>query len=90
MGSNLINSLSFFRIFIYKRPMAKIIKLKQSDIENIVNEIVDESPEMDSDNNQSNDQSNDSPALTLGQDADGNYYVFKDGLSGNPEIVAKS
>jgi len=66
--------------------MAKIIKLKQSDIENIVNEIVDENPEMDSDNNQSND----SPALTLGQDADGNYYVFKDGLSGNPEIVAKS
>lgn len=66
--------------------MAKIIKLKQSDIENIINEIVDENPDMTSDN----DQSNDSPSLTLGQDADGNYYVFKDGLSGNPEIVAKS
>ena len=66
--------------------MAKIIKLKQSDIENIVNEIVDENPDMTSDN----DQSNDSPALTLGQDADGNYYVFKNGLSGNPEVVAKS
>lgn len=66
--------------------MAKIIKLKQSDIENIVNEIVDENPDVSVDN----DQSNDSPALTLGQDENGNYYVFKNGLSGNPEIVAKS
>jgi hypothetical protein len=66
--------------------MAKIIKLKQSDIENIVNEIVDENPDVSTDN----DQSNDSPALTLGQDENGNYYVFKNGLSGNPEIVAKS
>jgi hypothetical protein len=78
--------LSFFKIFIYKRPMAKIIKLKQSDIENIVNEIVDENPDLSVDN----DPSNDSPALTLGQDAEGNYYVFKNGLSGEPEIVAKS
>jgi hypothetical protein len=66
--------------------MAKIIKLKQSDIENIVNEIVEENPEL----NMDNDQPNDAPALTLGQDADGNYYVFKNGLSGEPEIVAKS
>ena len=66
--------------------MAKIIKLKQSDIENIVNEIVDENPDVSVDN----DQSNDSPTLTLGQDENGNYYVFKNGLSGNPEIVAKS
>jgi hypothetical protein len=66
--------------------MAKIIKLKQSDIENIVNEIVDENPDLSVDN----DPSNDSPALTLGQDAEGNYYVFKNGLSGEPEIVAKS
>jgi hypothetical protein len=86
MGSNLINSLSFFRIFIYKRPMAKIIKLKQSDIENIVNEIVDENPELNMDDNQPTDAT----TLTLGQDADGNYYVFKNGLSGEPEIVAKS
>jgi hypothetical protein len=66
--------------------MAKIIKLKQSDIENIVNEIIDENPDVTSDDNQEND----SPSLTLGQDADGNYYVFKNGLSGEPEIVAKS
>jgi hypothetical protein len=66
--------------------MAKIIKLKQSDIENIVKEIVDENPELDMDN----DQPTEGPALTLGQDADGNYYVFKNGLSGQPEIVAKS
>ena len=66
--------------------MAKIIKLKQSDIENIVNEIVDENPDVSMDH----DQSNDSHTLTLGQDENGNYYVFKNGLSGNPEIVAKS
>jgi hypothetical protein len=66
--------------------MAKIIKLKQSDIEKIVNEIVEENPDL----NMDDDQSNDSPSLTLGQDADGNYYVFKNGLSGEPEIVAKS
>ena len=66
--------------------MAKIIKLKQSDIENIVKEIVEENPNMDNDN----EQMNDGPSLTLGQDQDGNYYVFKNGLSGEPEIVAKS
>jgi hypothetical protein len=66
--------------------MAKIIKLKQSDIENIVNEIVDENPELNMDDNQPTDAT----TLTLGQDADGNYYVFKNGLSGEPEIVAKS
>lgn len=66
--------------------MAKIIKLKQSDIENIVKEIVEENPDI----NMDDEQPNDGPALTLGQDAEGNYYVFKNGLSGNPEIVAKS
>ena len=66
--------------------MAKIIKLKQSDIEKIVNEIVEENPEL----NMDDDQPTDATTLTLGQDADGNYYVFKNGLSGQPEIVAKS
>lgn len=66
--------------------MAKIIKLKQSDIENIVKEIVEENPDVNVDDNEPND----APALTLGQDADGNYYIFKNGLSGHPEIVAKS
>lgn len=66
--------------------MAKIIKLKQSDIENIVKEIVEENPDI----NMDDEQPNDGPTLTLGQDADGNYYVFKNGLTGNPEIVAKS
>lgn len=80
--------------------MSKVIKIKQSDIENIVREILeDERPEIDDfETNINPEELGDEPPsmedipkddLTLGQDGEGNYYVFKNAHTSNPEIVAK-
>ena len=77
--------------------MSKVIKLKQSDIEKIVNNILQEG-EFDP-----NDQFDDfdtqiqpeelqnTEEFTLAQDPEtGEYYVLKNGQSDNPEVVAKT
>lgn len=81
--------------------MAKIVKLKQSDITKIVEKIISENTGFDdfdtkvqpeelpgSDEHDQN-QDQEGVELTIGQDEQGNFYVFKDGQTDNPEIVAR-
>jgi hypothetical protein len=65
--------------------MAKIVKLKQSDVEKIVESILKEQQD---DTNTQNVGSGEE--MTLGQDDQGNFYVIKNGDSENPEIVLKT
>lgn len=77
--------------------MSKVIKLKQSDIEKIVNNILQEG-EFDPNDNFDDFDTKVQPEelsggveLTLAQDEEtGEYYVLKNGQSDNPEIVAKT
>ena len=71
--------------------MAKVIKLKQSDIEKIVEGVLKEQQENIT-------QTEDTPIneldggveLSLGQDEEGNFYVMKNGSSDQPEVIAKT
>lgn len=71
--------------------MAKVIKLKQSDIEKIVTKIVNENKmdSIDSVEVETTEQNGDAVTLTLGKDKDGNFYVFK-GDGSTPEIITKT
>lgn len=64
--------------------MGKVIKLKQSDVENIVANIISES-EMD--NSSDLKEIDNEVELTLGIDDEGNYYVMKNGKTDNPDIL---
>lgn len=84
--------------------MAKVIKLKQSDIEKIVESIIKENQEWQGSEDpeirqmgqvgaeevpgEEEDQA--SVELALGQDDQGNFYVIKNGDEENPEIVFKT
>lgn len=84
--------------------MTKVIKLKQSDIQKIVENILKENEEWkgstDPEIMQLGQQGpEEAPGadeyeaqveLSLGQDADGNFYVMKNGDEENPEIVLKT
>lgn len=65
--------------------MSKIIKLKQSDVEKIVNDIIKENEEAEQ-----TEQMSGATELTLGIDDEGNYYVMKNADSEKPEIIAKT
>lgn len=67
--------------------MGKVIKLKQSDVENIVANIISES-EMD--NSSDLKEIDNEVELTLGIDDEGNYYVMKNGKTDNPDILYKT
>lgn len=76
--------------------MAKVIKLKQSDIQKIVENVLKEQQFDDFDTQV---QPEERPGmeeyeaeveLSLGQDDQGNFYVIKNGDDENPEIVAKA
>jgi hypothetical protein len=74
--------------------MAKVIKLKQSDLEKIVENIIKENQEFD--DFDSKIQPEELPGareaemeLSLGQDEEGNYYVMKDNGE-EPEILFKT
>lgn len=73
--------------------MSKVIKIKQKDIENIVSEILEDDNQFDDFDTQKSPEElpgeTDYEELTLGQDAEGNYFVFKNAHTNNPEIVAK-
>ena len=73
--------------------MSKVIKLKQSDIEKIVNNILQEGefePD-DFDTQIQPEELQNSEEFTLAQDPEtGEYYVLKNGQSDNPEVVAKT
>lgn len=64
--------------------MGKVIKLKQSDVENIVANIISES-EMD--NSSDLKEIDNEVELTLGIDDEGNYYVMKNGKTDKPDIL---
>lgn len=73
--------------------MAKIIKLKQSDITKIVEGILNEQQEFDDFDTKI--QPEEIPGaeyheLTLGQDENGEFYVIDNAKSDNPEVVAKT
>jgi hypothetical protein len=73
--------------------MSKVIKLKQSDIEKIVNNILQEGEfELDDFNTQIQpEELRNTEEFTLAQDPEtGEYYVLKNGQSDNPEVVAKT
>lgn len=73
--------------------MAKVIKLKESDIQRIVTNVL---KEQDFDDFDTKIQPEEIPGaeeyteLTLGQDDEGNFYVMKNADSNNPEVLAKT
>ena len=74
--------------------MAKVIKLKQSDISKIVENIIKEQDgqfdDFDTKVQPEELPGADAHELTLGMDDDGNYYVIDNAKSGNPEVIAKT
>jgi hypothetical protein len=75
--------------------MAKVIKLKQSDIQKIVENIIKENEGFDDFDAQVQPEempggSDYEEELTLGQDGEGNFYVMKNGDSDNPEVIFKT
>lgn len=76
--------------------MTKVIKLKQSDVEKIVESIVRESQEFDDFDTQVQPEElpemEDESAveLALGQDDEGNFYVMDVDDQDNPKIVFKT
>jgi len=81
--------------------MAKVIKLKQSDIEKIVEGIIKEQEWKGSNDpaimqlgqvgaDEVPREDNDSVELSLGQDENGNFYVMKNNGSGEPQVVLKT
>jgi hypothetical protein len=58
--------------------MANVVKLKQSDLKQVIDKVLEEqlsNPKMDND---MEGEYGVGKKLTLGQDQDGNYYVFDD------------
>jgi hypothetical protein len=73
--------------------MAKVIKLKQTDITRIVEGILKEQQEIDDFDTKIQPEElpgDDAHELTIGQDENGEYYVIDNAKSDNPEIVAKT
>lgn len=76
--------------------MAKVIKLKQSDVEKIVENIVREAQGIDDFDTQvqseelSNMEDESAVELALGQDDEGNFYVMDVDDQDNPKIVFKT
>lgn len=76
--------------------MTKVIKLKQSDVEKIVENIVRESQEFDDFDTKvqseelSNMEDESAVELALGQDDEGNFYVMDVDDQDNPKIVFKT
>jgi hypothetical protein len=73
--------------------MAKVIKLKQSDIEKIVTSVIKEQQEFDDFDTQIQPEEipgGDYHELTLGQDDEGNYYVIDNAEGNSPKIVVKT
>ena len=73
--------------------MAKVIKLKQTDITRIVEGILKEQQEFDDFDTKIQPEElpgADAHELTLGQDENGEYYVIDNAKSDNPEVVAKT
>ena len=72
--------------------MAKVIKLKQSDVEKIVENIVREAQGMDDFDTQVQPEelSNSAVELALGQDDEGNFYVMDVDDQDNPKIIFKT
>ncbi len=77
--------------------MAKVIKLKQSDIEKIVQNVLKESEGMDNLDTQvqpedvpGSDENKSGVELALGQDDNGNFYVINTNDPENPEIITKT
>lgn len=73
--------------------MAKVIKLKQTDITRIVEGILKEQQEFDDFDTKIQPEElpgADYHELTIGQDENGEYYVIDNAKSDNPEIVAKT
>jgi len=71
--------------------MAKVIKLKQSDIEKIVEGVLKEQQELDDfDTEVQPEEMGSGVELALGQDENGNFYVINTEDPENPEIVSKT
>jgi exopolysaccharide biosynthesis protein len=76
--------------------MTKIVKLKQSDVEKIVQNIVKESQEFDDFDTKvqaeefSNEEDESAVELALGQDDQGNFYILNVDDEKNPEVVLKT
>jgi exopolysaccharide biosynthesis protein len=76
--------------------MTKIVKLKQSDVEKIVQNIVRESQEFDDFDTKvqseelSNMEDESAVELALGQDDEGNFYVMDVDDQDNPKILFKT
>jgi hypothetical protein len=66
--------------------MSKVIKLKQGDLERIVENIVKEQEWKGSMDPDEKDTSNDGVPLTLAKDENGNYYVIQDDGGDKPKI----
>jgi hypothetical protein len=72
--------------------MAKVIKLKQSDITKLVSNVIKESQEFDDFDTKVQPEeisSQDTHMLQLAQDDEGNFYVL-DTETGEPQIIAKT
>jgi hypothetical protein len=72
--------------------MAKVIKLKQSDITKLVSNVIKEAQEFDDFDTKIQPEElpgQDTHMLQLAQDDEGNYYIL-DTESGEPQIVAKT
>jgi len=73
--------------------MAKVIKLKQTDITRIVEGILKEAQEFDDFDTKIQPEElpgADDHELTIGQDENGEYYVIDNAKSDNPTVVAKT
>jgi hypothetical protein len=73
--------------------MAKVIKLKQTDITRIVEGILKEAQEFDDFDTKIQPEElpgADNHELTIGQDENGEYYVIDNAKSDNPTVVAKT
>ena len=73
--------------------MAKVIKLKQTDITRIVEGILKEAQEFDDFDTKNQPEElpgADDHELTIGQDENGEYYVIDNAKSDNPTVVAKT
>jgi hypothetical protein len=58
--------------------MGKVVKLKQSDLKQVINKVLEEQLSNDNMDNDLEGEYGVGKKLTVGQDQDGNYYVFDD------------
>jgi hypothetical protein len=64
-------------VFIYKKEMSKIVKIKQADVEKIVKNIINENEsELDEYLMLGNNQSIGTRKVYAGKDNEGNYYIL--------------